>query len=237
MQFERRGGDRDRAPAAGSGVRMRCTWRGQVHGRGQRSRDGPPSAVAAEIAAAGGEAMAIAGSVTDEAAVAAMVAEVLDRWGRIDILVNNAGILRDKSFAKMTLDDFRLVVDVHLMGAVICTKAVWEIDARAALWPHRDDDLVVRPLRQLRPGELRRGQDGAGRADADAGDRRREIRHPRQLPGADRATGMTEGVLSAQALRLLAPEMVSPACWRWSARARRPGRSCARAQGISRPRT
>ena len=47
-------------------------------------------------------------------------------WGRVDILVNNAGILRDKSFAKMSLDDFRLVVDVHLMGAVICTKAVWE---------------------------------------------------------------------------------------------------------------
>jgi NAD(P)-dependent dehydrogenase (short-subunit alcohol dehydrogenase family) len=83
-------------------------------------------AVAAEIAAAGGEAMAIIASVTDEAAVAAMVAETLGRWGRVDILVNNAGILRDKSFAKMSIDDFRLVVDVHLMGAAICTKAVWE---------------------------------------------------------------------------------------------------------------
>jgi NAD(P)-dependent dehydrogenase (short-subunit alcohol dehydrogenase family) len=51
-----------------------------------------------------------------------MVAEVMARWGRIDILVNNAGILRDKSFAKMSVDDFRLVVDVHLMGAVICTR-------------------------------------------------------------------------------------------------------------------
>ncbi len=52
-------------------------------------------------------------------------------WGRVDILVNNAGILRDKSFAKMDLADFRLVVDVHLMGAVHCTyKAVWEIDGR-----------------------------------------------------------------------------------------------------------
>ena len=48
-------------------------------------------------------------------------------WGRIDILINNAGILRDKSFSKMGLDDFRLVVDVHLMGAAICSKAVWEI--------------------------------------------------------------------------------------------------------------
>ena len=51
----------------------------------------------------------------------------MDAWGRVDILVNNAGILRDKSFAKMELADFRLVLDVHLMGAVHCTKAVWPI--------------------------------------------------------------------------------------------------------------
>jgi NAD(P)-dependent dehydrogenase (short-subunit alcohol dehydrogenase family) len=84
-------------------------------------------AVVAEIEAAGGEAMANAASVTDSAAVEAMVAEVMARWGRIDILVNNAGILRDKSFAKMDLADFQLVMDVHLMGAVHCTKEVWEI--------------------------------------------------------------------------------------------------------------
>src|SRR5207342_3455413 len=83
--------------------------------------------VASEITAAGGSAMAIAGSVTDESTMNAMVARVVNEWGRVDILVNNAGILRDKSFAKMSLDDFRLVMDVHLMGAVICTKAVWEL--------------------------------------------------------------------------------------------------------------
>ena len=82
--------------------------------------------VAREITDAGGEALGVAGSVTDERAMAAMVARALEHWGRVDILVNNAGILRDKSFAKMSLDDFRLVVDVHLMGAAICTKAVWE---------------------------------------------------------------------------------------------------------------
>ncbi len=84
-------------------------------------------AVVAEIVAAGGEAMASAASVTDFKAVSQMIADTMARWGRIDILVNNAGILRDKSFAKMELDDFRLVVDVHLMGAVNCTKAVWDI--------------------------------------------------------------------------------------------------------------
>ena len=86
-------------------------------------------AVADEISAAGGQALAYAGSVTDVAAVAAMVAQAMAAWGRVDILVNNAGILRDKSFAKMALDDFRLVLDVHLMGAVHCSQAVWPIMA------------------------------------------------------------------------------------------------------------
>lgn len=84
-------------------------------------------AVVAEIEAAGGEAIANTASVTDFAAVQAMVDQAVAKWGRVDILVNNAGVLRDKSFAKMELDDFRFVVDVHLMGAVNCTKAVWEI--------------------------------------------------------------------------------------------------------------
>jgi NAD(P)-dependent dehydrogenase (short-subunit alcohol dehydrogenase family) len=80
-----------------------------------------------EITAAGGIAMASGASVTDAAAVQAMVDAAMAAWGRIDILVNNAGILRDKSFTKMALDDFRLVVEVHLMGAVNCTKAVWDV--------------------------------------------------------------------------------------------------------------
>jgi NAD(P)-dependent dehydrogenase (short-subunit alcohol dehydrogenase family) len=82
-------------------------------------------AVADEIKAAGGEALPIAASVADFQAVSAMVSQAIEQWSHIDILVNNAGILRDKTFAKMELDDFRLVVDVHLMGAVHCTKAVW----------------------------------------------------------------------------------------------------------------
>ncbi|WP_353235539.1 SDR family NAD(P)-dependent oxidoreductase [Diaphorobacter ruginosibacter] len=82
-------------------------------------------AVAAEIRAAGGEAIANGASVTDFEAVQGMVRQAIDAWGRVDILVNNAGILRDKSFAKMDMADFRLVVDVHLMGTAHCCKAVW----------------------------------------------------------------------------------------------------------------
>jgi NAD(P)-dependent dehydrogenase (short-subunit alcohol dehydrogenase family) len=83
--------------------------------------------VAEEIRLAGGEAMADGASVTDEKAVAAMVERAMAKWGRVDILINNAGILRDKSFAKMEIADFRSVLDVHLVGSAICTKAVWEI--------------------------------------------------------------------------------------------------------------
>jgi NAD(P)-dependent dehydrogenase (short-subunit alcohol dehydrogenase family) len=95
------------------------------------ARDGSGSSDAAgrvvdEIEAAGGSAMANGASVTDEAQVEAMVASAKERWGGVHILINNAGILRDKSFAKMTVEDFRAVIDVHLTGSAICTKAVWE---------------------------------------------------------------------------------------------------------------
>ena len=85
------------------------------------------NAVAEEIRASGGKAIANGASVTDFAAMQAMVDAAVREWGRVDILVNNAGILRDKSFAKMELADFRLVMDVHLMGAVHCSKAVWNV--------------------------------------------------------------------------------------------------------------
>jgi NAD(P)-dependent dehydrogenase (short-subunit alcohol dehydrogenase family) len=84
-------------------------------------------AVVDEIRAAGGVAIANGASVTDAVAVQAMMNETMATWGRVDILVNNAGILRDKSFSKMELDDFRLVMEVHLMGAVNCCKAVWDV--------------------------------------------------------------------------------------------------------------
>jgi NAD(P)-dependent dehydrogenase (short-subunit alcohol dehydrogenase family) len=81
--------------------------------------------VCREIASLGGEALTDNANVQDLGQVEGMVAQAITRWGQVDILVNNAGILRDKTFAKIDLADFRLVLDVHVMGSVNCTRAVW----------------------------------------------------------------------------------------------------------------
>jgi NAD(P)-dependent dehydrogenase (short-subunit alcohol dehydrogenase family) len=99
---------------------------GTVDGIGSKGRSAPAERVVAEIEAAGGTAIADTADVTDPAQVAAMVDRAAQRWGRIDILVNNAGILRDKSFGKLTLEDFRAMMEVHVLGAVHTAKAVWE---------------------------------------------------------------------------------------------------------------
>ncbi|WP_156678773.1 SDR family NAD(P)-dependent oxidoreductase [Sphingomonas profundi] len=96
------------------------------------SRDGTGHSDAAlkvveEIEAAGGEAMSNGGSVTDAAQMVEMVAKAKETWGGVHILINNAGILRDKSFTKMTMEDFRLVMDVHVNGSANATKAVWDL--------------------------------------------------------------------------------------------------------------
>lgn len=83
--------------------------------------------VVAEIKATGGDAIAHGANVTDFEQVTDMVNTAMNAWGRVDILINSAGILRDKTFAKMELEDFKLVMDVHLMGTVNCCKAVWQI--------------------------------------------------------------------------------------------------------------
>ncbi len=98
---------------------------------GSRDGSGASSEAAQEvvetIARAGGEAIADGANVANYEEVSAMVEAAMAEWGRVDILVNNAGILRDKSFSKMGLDDFAMVVQVHLMGSVNCTKAVWDV--------------------------------------------------------------------------------------------------------------
>ncbi len=83
--------------------------------------------VVKQIKADGGEAISNGASVTDLDAVKDMVAQTMSEWGRVDILVNNAGILRDKSFHKVTLEDFDLVMDVHFQGSLNCTHTVFPI--------------------------------------------------------------------------------------------------------------
>lgn len=166
--------------------------------------------VAAEIAAAGGAAIGMAASVTDEAAVAAMVEQVVARWGRVDILISNAGILRDKSFAKMSLDDFRLVVDVHLMGAAVCAKAVWGLmreQGYGRIVMTTSSSGLYGNFGQANYGAAKMALVGLMQTLALEGEKY-NVRVNCLAPTA--ATGMTEGVLSQESLERLDPSLVSP---------------------------
>jgi NAD(P)-dependent dehydrogenase (short-subunit alcohol dehydrogenase family) len=167
--------------------------------------------VANEIRADGGTAIAHAASVTDEVAVAGMVRRTLAEWERVDILVNNAGILRDMSFAKMSLADFRLVLDVHLMGSVICTQAVWE-----SMRDQRFGRIVFTTSSSGLYGNFGQANYGAAKMAlvglmqtlAIEGEKY-GIRVNCLAPSA--ATQMTRGVLSEASLTALDPALVSPA--------------------------
>lgn len=166
--------------------------------------------VAAEIAAAGGTALANGASVTDEAQVEAMVAQAMEAWGRIDILVNNAGILRDKTFSKMELADFRLVVDVHLMGSVICTKKVWEI-MRAQNYGRivmtTSSSGLYGNFGQSNYGAAKMALVGLMQTLALEG-AKNDIRVNCLAPTA--ATQMTQNIFPGDILKLFGPELVSP---------------------------
>lgn len=166
--------------------------------------------VAVEIRAAGGEAIAVAASVSDVDQVQAMVDTAMATWGRIDILINNAGILRDKSFSKMSIDDFRLVVDVHLMGAAICCKAVWDI-MRAQNYGRivmtTSSSGLYGNFGQANYGAAKLAQVGLMQTLAIEG-QKYDIHVNALAPTA--ATAMTDGVLSHEALTALDPALVSP---------------------------
>ncbi len=164
-----------------------------------------------EIIAAGGQAMANAASVNDAAAVKEMVDATMAKWGRVDILVNNAGILRDKSFTKMELDDFRLVMEVHLMGAVICCKAVWDI-MRAQNFGR----IVMTTSSSGLYGNFGQSNYSAAKMalvglmqTLSIEGAKNNIRVNCLAPTA--ATRMTEGLLSDTMLAALKPEAVTPA--------------------------
>jgi NAD(P)-dependent dehydrogenase (short-subunit alcohol dehydrogenase family) len=184
-----------------------------VNDLGRAGSDGgetPAEAVVREIVAAGGEARANHASVTDVTAVEAMVNDTVAAWGRVDILVNNAGILRDKSFAKMTLDDFRLVVDVHLMGAAICTKAVWDLmkaQGYGRIVMTTSSSGLYGNFGQSNYGAAKMALVGLMQTLSIEG-AKDNIRVNCLAPTA--ATAMTEGLLPAPVLEKLKPEAVSP---------------------------
>jgi NAD(P)-dependent dehydrogenase (short-subunit alcohol dehydrogenase family) len=173
--------------------------------------EGAADRVANEIIASGGEAIAATASVIDAPAIASMVSRTREAWGRIDILVNNAGILRDKSFAKMSLEDFRLVVDVHLMGAVIVTKAVWDI-----MREQRYGRVVMTTSSSGLYGNFGQANYGAAKMalvglmqTLGIEGEKYGIRVNCLAPTA--ATRMTQGILPDASLELLDPALVSPA--------------------------
>ncbi|WP_067272174.1 SDR family NAD(P)-dependent oxidoreductase [Mitsuaria sp. 7] len=169
------------------------------------------AAVAEEIVRAGGEAVAHQASVTDEAQIQAVVEDTRRRWGRVDILVNNAGFLRDKSFAKMSLDEFRLVLDVHLMGSVICSKAVWEMMRRqnyGRIVMMSSSSGLYGNFGQANYGAAKMAVVGLMQTLALEG-AKYDIRVNCLAPTA--ATGMTDSLLTPEAKRALVPEAVSPA--------------------------
>ena len=164
-----------------------------------------------EIKAKGGEAMANGASVTDFDAVQAMVQQAIDAWDRVDIVVNNAGILRDKSFAKMELADFRLVLDVHLMGAVHLCKAVWPhmvAQQYGRIVMTTSSTGLYGNFGQSNYGAAKLAQVGLMQTLALEG-AKHNIHVNALAPTA--ATRMTEGLMPQEVLDALKPEAVVPA--------------------------
>jgi NAD(P)-dependent dehydrogenase (short-subunit alcohol dehydrogenase family) len=160
---------------------------------------------------AGGEAMAHGANVADFEQVQDMVAKTMERWGRVDILVNNAGILRDKSFGKGSLEDFKLVLDVHLMGSVNCTKAVWEIMREqnyGRIVVTTSSSGLYGNFGQTNYGSAKMGVIGMMNTLAQEG-AKNNVKVNALAPTA--GTRMTEGLIPDQAFALMTPETVTPA--------------------------
>jgi NAD(P)-dependent dehydrogenase (short-subunit alcohol dehydrogenase family) len=168
-------------------------------------------AVVAEIKAMGGEAIANGGSVSDRAGAQSMVDDAMNAWGRVDVLINNAGILRDKSFSKMTLDDFEMVVNVHLMGAAYCSHAVWPIMREqnyGRILMTTSPSGLYGNFGQTNYGAAKMGQVGLMNSMKIEG-AKNNIHTNSIAPVA--ATRMTENLMPEEVLEKLGPELVTPA--------------------------
>lgn len=181
---------------------------GTVHGTA--ADDAPAVRVVSDIIASGGSAIADHADVTDSQQVDAMVEKALDRWGRVDILINNAGILRDASFRKATVEDFRKVLDVHLMGAVHCSRAVWEHmigRCYGRILMTSSASGIYGNFGQANYGAAKAALIGLMNVLAIEGEPK-GIRVNALAPLA--ATRMTESVLAPEALEAMRPEAISP---------------------------
>ena len=167
--------------------------------------------VVAEITAAGGEAIANGASVGDDAGVAHLVGQTMEKWGRVDVLIANAGILRDKSFGKMEMKDFEAVINVHLMGTVKPARAVWDIMKSQAY-----GRIVVTTSSTGLYGNFGQTNYGAAKLSLVG------LMNSLKLEGAKdnikvnalcpvAATRMTEALMPPAVLEMLKPEFVSPA--------------------------
>ena len=168
-------------------------------------------AVVAEIKAMGGEALANGGSVSDRAGAQSMVDDAMNTWGRVDVLINNAGILRDKSFSKMTLDDFDMVVNVHLLGAAYCSHAVWPIMREqnyGRILMTTSPTGLYGNFGQTNYGAAKLGQVGLMNSLKIEG-AKNNIHTNTIAPVA--ATRMTENLMPDEVLQKLGPEVVTPA--------------------------
>ncbi|HEX4973467.1 MAG TPA: SDR family NAD(P)-dependent oxidoreductase [Steroidobacteraceae bacterium] len=182
---------------------------GDVHGAGGSSE--PAQRVVSEIVSAGGEAISHGADVANATQVADMVARTMERWGRVDILVNNAGILRDASFAKGSLEDFRKVLDVHLFGSAVCSHAVWP-HMRTANYGRilmtTSTSGIYGNFGQANYGAAKTGLIGLMNVLQIEGEKY-GIRVNALCPSA--ATRMTQGLMPEAALALMTPESVSAA--------------------------
>ncbi len=167
--------------------------------------------VVAEIETLGGEAIANGANVSKYDEVETMVRQTMEKWGRVDILINNAGILRDKSFAKGSLDDFKLVLDIHLMGTVNCTKAVWDImrgQDYGRILMTSSGSGVYGNFGQANYGSAKTGVVGLMNTLVHEGSKH-NIKVNTLIPTA--GTRMTEGLVPQEVFELMTPESVTPA--------------------------